>query len=175
MSNCCSCLTRFGCCRRESQHAYIYLYSPNMPTPSSSSSSSHWCLVCLLFGLCLAFIVILSAMVIYYINSSTLIPMSAMGVDPSTMGIAQRLKLPDFINLKIDPCEYFYNFVCDKLPSKKSIERVENHEDQWTQIRYDFHHRIMSNTSNQSMNNTSATFDSLKEIRYETKCSFLFR
>ena len=114
-------------------------------------------------------------MVIYYLNSSTLIPMSAIGVDPSTIGIAQKLKLPDFINLKIDPCEYFYNFVCDKFTAKKSMERVENIEDQWerkwTQIRYEFHDQIMSNTSNQSITNISTNdIDisfSTKEIRYE--------
>ena len=164
MSDCCSCLRRLGRCRRESQHAYIYLYSPNMITSSSSSSSSsRWCLVCLLFGLCLAFIAILSAMVIYYLNSSTLMPMSGTDIDSSSTAIAQKLKLPDFVNLNIDPCDYFYNFVCDKLRPKKSSERQVNPEDQlkrrWTEIRYAFHDQIMSNSSNQSMMNTSTRVD----------------
>ncbi len=158
MPDCCSWLSRSGCCRRHSQQAYIYLYSPTM----AGSSSLHWCLVCILFGLCLAFVVILAAVVIYHLNSSILISTTttatiATDIDSRTTAIAKKRQLPHFVNTNIDPCVYFYNFVCDKLTRKKSIEKFSYDEDKleqttWTRIRHEFHDRIMSNTSNQSIN-----------------------
>ncbi len=81
MSDCCPWLSRPSCCRRQPQHAYIFLYSPNMAGPSSSSSF-HCCFVCILFGLCLAFVVILAAAVIYHLNGNILIRTTT--IDPRT-------------------------------------------------------------------------------------------
>ncbi len=157
MSKCCSWLSRPGCCRRQPQHAYIYLYSPTM---ADSSSSSHWCLVCILFGLCLAFVVILAAVVIYHLNSSNLfLPTTTTTcIDPCPTPIAKRLQLPDFVSLNIDPCKYFYNFACNKLTPKNATEKFpydENKPEQkWTHIRHKFHDQIMSTINNKSTNKT---------------------
>lgn len=87
--------------------------------------------------------------------------MSGTDIDSTSTAIAQKLKLPDFVNINIDPCDYFYNFVCDKLRPKKPFERPINNDDQserrWTQIRYEFHDQIMSNSNNQSIINTSTS------------------
>ncbi len=163
MADCCAWLSRPSCCRRQQQHAYIYLYSPTM-AGSSSSSSSHWCLVCILFGLCLAFVVILAAVVIYHLNSSNFIPPPPnSGIDERLSGISKKRQLPDFVNINIDPCEHFYDFVCDKLTRRKNLERFNNEEEEfeqkWTRIRHEFHDKLMINISNQpktiiSMNKT---------------------
>jgi len=126
---------------------------------AGSSSSSHWCLVCILFGLCLAFVVILAAVFIYHLNSSLFIPISPKtSIDPRLSATAKKRQLPDFVNINIDPCEYFYDFVCDKLTRKKYIERLNNEEEleqKWTLIRHEFHDRLMTNISNQSITDES--------------------
>ncbi len=158
MADFCTWLSRPCCCRRQQQQAYIYLYSPTMADSSSSSSSSHWCLVCILFGLCLAFVVILTAVVIYHLNSSSVIPISETGIDPRISPTARKRQLPDFVNINIDPCEHFYDFVCDKLIRRKNIERNNNEEEfeqTWTRIRHQFHDKLMTNISNQSITNES--------------------
>jgi hypothetical protein len=122
----------------------------------SSSSSFHCCFVCILFGLCLAFVVILAAAVIYHLNGNILIRTAT--IDPRTSPFTRKRQLPDFVNTNINPCEYFYDFVCDNLTRKKNLERF-NHEEEleqkWTHIRHKYHDKIMTNITTQSITNES--------------------
>ncbi|CAF4112785.1 unnamed protein product [Rotaria sp. Silwood2] len=159
MPNCCSWLNRLCCCRRQQQHAYIYLYSPTMP----DSSSSHCCLICTLFGLCLTLIVILSAVFIYHLNSSG----SKNSTDPCTHPITKKRQLPDFVNVNIDPCENFYEFVCDKLTRRKTKERFSDKDDleqKWTRIRHEIHDKLMINISSQSISNENDHMSSVYRL-----------
>ena len=171
MATCCPWLSRPCCCRRPTPPAYIYLYSADM---GDSSSSSH-CLVCFLFGLCLAFVVILAAVTIYHLNSSDFNRSYASSDDPSSEVIAKKRQLPDYVNINIDPCEHFYDFVCDKWKSQQrqaqqlaldgSDEDVtgtpdgDDYEEKWTQTRREMHSQLMGDPSNQTF------WDESKDIR----------
>ena len=144
MANCCTWINRLRCCRRQTKQTYIYLYNPIM----GGSSSNHCWIVCILFGLCLAIVVILAAVIIYHINSSDFISTST--TDMHT--IAKKRQLPDYVNLNIDPCEHFYEFVCDKWTRRKHMEEINGEEDieqKWTYIRHEIHDKLMTNSSNQ--------------------------
>lgn len=151
-----SWLSRPCCCRRQSSQAYIYLYSPTMAESSSSSSSP--CLVCLLFGLCLAFIVILAAVVIYHLNTHD-DPSSTTTADGwNTAPITKKRQLPDFVNVNIDPCEHFYDFVCDKWTRKTSEVGLLNENDQkWIHIRHHLHDQLLNNQSYSGRTSESRT------------------
>lgn len=167
MPDCCSWLSRSACCRRQSQHAYIYLYSPTMAN-SSSSTTSHCCLICILFALCLAFIVILAAVVIYHLNSTTF-PNSPASSIATRFPTTKKRQLPDYVNINIDPCENFYDFVCDNLTQKKSIETYNNQEEyeqKWIQIRHNFHDKLMIDINNQTINNRSMKKRKENVIKY---------
>lgn len=159
MATCCAWLSRPCCCRRQTPPAYIYLYSPDM---SDSSSSSH-CLVCVLFGLCLAFIVILAAVSIYHLNSSDFHRSYKSGDETASQVIAMKRQLPDYVNINIDPCEHFYDFVCDKwktaqgLGLDRSADDLaideDEYEQKWSQARSHMHGRLMSDLDNQTLSN----------------------
>jgi hypothetical protein len=160
MSNSSSWLSRLCCCRRQKQQAYIYLYSPQMP----GSSSSHCCLICILFGLCLAVIVILAAVVIYHLNSSDSISKTTSNTFQSVQPTGKKRQLPDFINDKIDPCQYFYEFVCDKLIQKKNLDKFIQQEFQqkWTHIQHEIHEKLMTDI-NQPLRSNESMY--LKHLR----------
>jgi uncharacterized membrane protein len=149
MPDWCSWLSRSCCCQRHFRSTYIYLYSPTM-SGSSSPSSLFQCLVCILFGLCLAFVVILTTVVIYRMNSNDYILSSNANAEQRAYSIAKKRQLPDFVNINIDPCEYFYEFVCDKWTRRKKTERYDNgeeYEQKWTRIRHEIHDKLMVNIS----------------------------
>jgi hypothetical protein len=150
MPDCCSWLSQPCCCRRQPQHAYIYLYSPTMDGSSSSSASLFRCLIYILLGFCLAFVLILTAVVIYHMNISNLISSSKPSTDQRVAAIAKKRQLPDFVNTNIDPCEHFYEFVCDKWTRQTKIARYndkEENEQKWTRIRHKIHDKLMVNIS----------------------------
>lgn len=144
-------LTRPWTGRRQNQAAYIYLYSPNMR--ESSTSSSH-CLTCLLFGLCLAFIVILSAIIIYQLNSSES-PAARSTTDSSFCCSSKKRDLPDFVNVNIDPCEHFYNFVCDEWARGKTRHSTSDHDYLWSKMRLEMHQQLMTNISDEISEDSS--------------------
>ena len=113
-------------------------------------SSSHWCLVCILFGFCLAFVVILAAVVIYHLHSNNLLPPSTSTVSTAT-AVTEKLQFPVFVDKNIHPCENFYQFVCKKLTRQNATEILFYNEDKfqqkWTRIRHEFHDKIMSNSN----------------------------
>jgi hypothetical protein len=120
----------------------------------SSSSSKHCCLVCILFGLCLAFVIILAGVLIYHLNSSNFSSTSKSIYDQNTHSTAAKRQLPDFVNINIDPCEYFYGFVCDKWTRGKHKEKFNNIQDiqqKWTHIQQKIHDKLMTNISHQSI------------------------
>ncbi|CAF1638548.1 unnamed protein product [Rotaria magnacalcarata] len=154
MPACCSWLSRPFCCRRESQHAYIYLYAPTM-TGSSSSSSCHGCLVCILFGLCLTLVVTLAAVLMYHLNSTDFIKTKSTEIC-TTHPLTKKLQYPDFVNTKIDLCENFHAFVCDKWTRRKVVENFndkDDSEEQWTRMQNEIHQKLMTNTNGQSISN----------------------
>ena len=68
--------------------------------------------------------------------------------------IAMKRQLPDFVNTNIDPCEHFYEFVCDKLTPKKHVDvinDVDDNEHKWTSVRHELHAKLMSKLDNQSL------------------------
>ncbi|CAF2884619.1 unnamed protein product [Rotaria sp. Silwood2] len=149
MPDCCSWLSRLCCYRRRSQHTYIYLYSSTMDASSSSLLFNR--IACILFGFCLAFILILTAIVIYYLNSNIFMISSKTNPDTRIFSIAKKRQLPDFVNINIDPCENFYNFVCDKWIQQKKLEKNEDDEEykeKWKRIRHRIHDKLMINISN---------------------------
>jgi hypothetical protein len=126
---------------------------------SPSSSILFRCLVCLLFGFCLAFVLILTGVVIYHLNSN-IFSLKA-NPDQRAIPIAKRRQLPDFVNLDIDPCEHFYQFVCDKWTQRKKLERYgEEYEHEWTRIRHRIHDTLMINISN----SPSISSESMKNL-----------
>jgi hypothetical protein len=134
----------------------------------SGSSSSHCCLVCILFGLCLAFVVILAAVVIYHLNSSGFILTTTTPAGPRIDTITKKRQLPDFVNTNIDPCEHFYDFVCDKKIRRKTIEQYNNEEEyeqKSTQIRHEIHGKLMTNISSQAISSKSMN-KNFSEDRY---------
>ncbi|UJR22904.1 hypothetical protein I4U23_025932 [Adineta vaga] len=172
MSNCCSWLNRqYCCCRRQSRGTYIYLYSPTM----GSSSSLFHCLICILCGFCLAFILILTTIIIYNMNSKNLSLTSKSHTNHDMLPIARKRQLQDFVNTNIDPCENFYDFVCDKWTQQRKKERSYDGDDtnddedsykhKWTRIRHRIHDKLMINmTKDQSksnQNNISSTTSSV--------------
>lgn len=166
MPNCCSGLSRLRCYRRESQHAYIYLYSPTMTessasSASSSSSSSHCCLICILFAICLTLIVMLTAVFVYYLISTDFRSSSVKPTDPCTNPTAKKRQLPDYVNINIDPCDNFYDFVCDKWIRRPKVDTFsckQESELKWTSIRHEIHDKLMANFSGKSIANESKSF-----------------
>ena len=143
MSDCCSWLNRPSCCRE--RPTYIYLYNPRM---SGSSSTLFRCLACLIFAFCLAFILVLTGVVIYHMNSDIFSLKS--NNEQRAISVAKRQQLPEFVNLDIDPCEHFYQFVCDKWIQRKRIAGYgleEDNEQKWTRIRHRMHDILMMNIS----------------------------
>ena len=125
---------------------------------SSSSSSSSPCLVCVLFGLCLALIVILAAVVIYHLNSQVPGPLLTSTAHPRTELATKKRQLYNFVNTSIDPCENFYDFVCDKWTRNKTFDDDDDDQDKWRRIRHHFHDQLMSNQSYSGRTNESMTF-----------------
>ena len=138
MADCYRWLSRPWTGRRETQHAYIYLYSPDM-----RKSSSPQCLVCILFGLCLAFVVILASIIIYHLNRSDHKP-SGIGA-ASLCCVTNKRHSPDFVNSNIDPCENFYKFVCDKWMRVKDCEFILDDRMKRMQIQQGLHQQLMKN------------------------------
>jgi hypothetical protein len=118
-----------------------------MADSSSSPSSSRCCLICILFGLCLAFIVILAAVVIYHLNSSDVTSKTALGKFLPVQLTAKKRQLPNFVDVNIDPCQHFYEFVCDKLTRGKNLERYieDEFQQKWIHIQHDIHDKLMTN------------------------------
>ncbi len=117
---------------------------------SGPSSTLYRCLVCLIFTFCLAFVLLLTGVVIYHLNSGIFSLKS--NPDQRAISIAKRQQLPDFVNLDIDPCEHFYQFVCDKWIQRKRLEgygeEEQNDEQKWIRIRHRMHDILMMNISN---------------------------
>ncbi|UJR26023.1 hypothetical protein I4U23_007369 [Adineta vaga] len=151
MANCCTWISRQqSCCRRQPKQTYIYLYNPLM----ADSSTNHCCLVSILFGICLAIIAILAAVIIYHIDSNNFSTISNSTYDFDNNATARKRQLPDFVNINIDPCEHFYDFVCDKWTRRKHMEDIDGKDDnepKWTSIRHQLHGKLMTNLSNQSI------------------------
>ncbi|CAF0771395.1 unnamed protein product [Adineta ricciae] len=151
MSHCCSWISRQPrCCRREPKQTYIYLYNPIMP----ETSTNRCCVPVILFGLCLAIVAIFAAAIIYHLDSAS--PISTLNATNCVdcYAIAMKRQLPDFVNTNIDPCEHFYEFVCDKLTPKKHvdvIDDVDDNEHKWTSVRHELHAKLMSKLDNQSL------------------------
>ena len=128
----------------------------------SSSSSSSPCLVCVLFGLCLALIVILAAVVIYHLNSQVPDPSLTSTAHPRAAISTKKRQLYHFVNTSIAPCENFYAFVCDPWTRKKLAEALfdddDDDQDKWRQIRHQLHDQLMSNQSYSGRTNESMTF-----------------
>ena len=145
MPNCSSCLRRSGCCQEQSEPTYIYLYSPRTGSSSSSMSPSLYrCLICLILGFCLTFILILTGLVIYHLNSNVFLLKAT--TNQQIIPIAKRRQLPSFVNLNKDPCDNFYEFVCDKWIERKQSEIYEDeNERKWTRIRHRIHDTLMAN------------------------------
>ncbi|CAF3742913.1 unnamed protein product [Adineta steineri] len=159
MSGCGSWLNRRCCCRRQSQGTYIYLYSP----PMGSSSSLFHCLTCILCGFCLAFILILTAIIIYNMNNTNIILTSKSNPDQHIYPIAKKRQLQDFVNINIDPCENFYDFVCDKWTQEKKVDIYndeEEYQQKWTRIRHKIHDKLMINMSNSQPKSSENNFSS---------------
>ncbi|CAF1948065.1 unnamed protein product [Rotaria magnacalcarata] len=155
MPDCCSWLNRLRCCRRrqQQQHTYIYLYSPTMADSSSSSSTRSPLLLlnrlsCILFGFCLAIILLLTALVIYHLNSNIFTMSSNVNSHSNIIAIAKKRQLQDFVNLDIDPCENFYNFVCDKWIQQRKSKDEDDYEKKRSRIRHEIHGKLMINISN---------------------------
>jgi hypothetical protein len=98
----------------------------------------------------LAFVLLLTGVVIYHLNSGIFSLKS--NPDQRAISIAKRQQLPDFVNLDIDPCEHFYQFVCDKWIQRKRLEgygeEEQNDEQKWIRIRHRMHDILMMNISN---------------------------
>ena len=83
--------------------------------------------------------------------------------------IARKRQLQDFVNVNIDPCENFYDFVCDKWTQERKRDKYHDDLDdedtskhQWTRIRHQIHDKLMINiTSDQSKSNQSMFDNSL--------------
>ena len=165
MANDCSWLSWLYRCRRRSQRTYIYLYSPTMTSSlslpllsSSSSSASHRCLLCILLVLCLALIVILAAASIYHLNSSDFTLSKPQLTKSCTESMTEKRQLPNFVNINIDPCENFYEFVCGgsgrpKRPGKFNDNR--EFEAKWRHVQNEIHEKIMTKISSLSIPNRS--------------------
>ncbi|CAF1073817.1 unnamed protein product [Rotaria sp. Silwood1] len=170
MPECCSWLSRLCCCRRRSQHTYIYLYSSTMDGSSSSSSSLSLFnrLACILFGFCLTFILILTAVIIYHLNSNIFMISPKLNTDDSgIISIAKKRQLPDFVNININPCENFYHFVCDKWIRRKIFEKINDDEEEeykqkWKRIRHRIHNKLMMNISNSQSISSDGNISSLE-------------
>ena len=137
-------LTRLCCCRR---HAYIYLYNPQM---TDSSSLSSRCLVALLFSLCLVLVLVLAGLVFYHQTRSPVRWFTQTTTSAPFSSVAKKRQLPDFVNADIDPCEHFYEFVCDKWTRRNKIERHgygNDTERKWSTVRHVIHDRLLSNQS----------------------------
>jgi hypothetical protein len=121
----------------------------------SSSNTLYRCLACLIFGFCLIFILILTGIVLYHMNSNIFSLKS--NSDQRIISIAKRQQLPDFVNFDIDPCEHFYEFVCDKWIQRKKLEQYgEEYEHKWMRIRHRLHDILMFNiTDSRSISNES--------------------
>lgn len=144
MPNCFSCLRRSGCCQEQLEPTYIYLYSPRTGSSSSMSPSLYRCLICLILGFCLTFILILTGLVIYHLNSNAFLLKAT--TNQQVIPIARRRQLPSFVNLNKDPCENFYEFVCDKWIQAKKSEIYENeYERKRARIRHRIHDTLMAN------------------------------
>ena len=127
---------------------------------SSSSFSLFHCLVRILVGFCLALALILTALVVYYLNSNRLILFSSANTDQGVSSLAKKRQLPDFVNIDVDPCEHFYQFVCDKKTPPSKLERYEDNEKhalKWTHIRSRIHDKLMTNISNGQSRSSEST------------------
>lgn len=149
MSKCFSWFRRLGCCQEPMQPTYIYLYSPRTGSSSSMSPALFRCLICLILGFCLAFIFILTGIIIYHLNSNVFLLKAS--THQQVIPIAKRRQLPDFVNLDKDPCENFYEFVCDKwIHRKKSEIDQDENVNKWTRIRHHVHDTLMANINRSS-------------------------
>ncbi|CAF4684521.1 unnamed protein product [Rotaria socialis] len=157
MPDCCLWLNRLRCCRRrqqqQQQQTYIYLYSPTMADSSSSSStrSSSFLLnrlACILFAFCLAIILLLTALVIYHLNNNIFTMSPNVNSHSNIIAIAKKRQLQDFVNLDVDPCENFYNFVCDKWIQQRKSKDNGDYEKKRSRIRHKIHGKLMINISN---------------------------
>ena len=110
------------------------------------SSGMFRCLICILIGFCVAFVLLLTAIIIHRLNINNFTSSSSKtNIDQRISPIAKKRQLPDFVNTNIDPCENFYDFVCDKWSERT---KVEEYEQKWTRIRHRMHDKLMINMNN---------------------------
>ena len=127
----------------------------------ASSSSLFRCLICILIGFCVAFVLILTAVIIHRLNFNNFISSSSKtNIDQRINPIAKKRQLPDFVNTNIDPCENFYDFVCDKWSQRAKIKNDENeaeYEQKWIRIRHRIHNKLMINMNNSQSKSSEGT------------------